>query len=126
MRNTYWSKTSPQLPGPLLVVCQDDIVEVSLENRMTDSTRSNRDETELYTSIHFHGIRHVGIRDKVGDSFSINMMTIMVTMLMMTMTITMTMTMTIMMVMMMMHDDLSQKISDLSFGSTDNSGHLFF
>ena len=64
---------------------------------------SEREENE--------GGKRVSVVDSAGeilvipqarDSFSINMMTIMVTMLMMTMTITMTMTMTIMMVMMMM------------------------
>ena len=42
-----------QLPGPTLVVCQDDIVEVTLVNRIADST-----------TLHFHGIRQVGVMNK--------------------------------------------------------------
>lgn len=45
------------IPGPLLVVCQDDIVEVTLVNMLRNST-----------TVHFHGIRHVGVMNKTSGT----------------------------------------------------------
>ena len=43
-----------RLPGPLLVVCEDDTVVVVLDNQIKDDA----------TTLHFHGIREVGRTDQ--------------------------------------------------------------
>ena len=50
-----------QLPGPLLVVCEDDVVRVTLVNKIKDGPVSNSDGSPTFTTLHFHGIRQVGI-----------------------------------------------------------------
>ena len=53
MRNIF--TYNGKLPGPLLVVCEDDIVEVTLVNKLIIDP--NNEKTPKSTSIHFHGIR---------------------------------------------------------------------
>ena len=54
-----------KLPGPLLVVCEDDIVRVKLTNLITDGPVTNSDGSPNSTTLHFHGIRQLGLhKDK--------------------------------------------------------------
>ena len=53
-----------KLPGPLLVVCQDDIVIVKLINKIRDGPVTNADGSPNSTSLHFHGIRQVGVMNR--------------------------------------------------------------
>ena len=50
-----------QLPGPLLVVCEDDIVRVKLFNEIQDGPVTNSDGSPNSTTLHFHGIRELGL-----------------------------------------------------------------
>ena len=50
-----------QLPGPLLVVCQDDTVDVILDNQIKDGLEEGADGS---TTLHLHGIRQVGRTDQ--------------------------------------------------------------
>ena len=52
-----------QLPGPLLVVCEGDIVQVKLINEIVDGPITNSDGSPSSTTLHFHGIREVGRTD---------------------------------------------------------------
>merc|ERR1719320_2161245 len=47
------------LPGPLLVVCEGDNVEVTLVNNIVDGPVTNSDGSSNSTTLHFHGIRDV-------------------------------------------------------------------
>ena len=53
-----------QLPGPLLVVCEGDTVQVTLKNEIIDGPITNSDGSPFSTTLHFHGIREVGRRDQ--------------------------------------------------------------
>ena len=53
-----------QLPGPLLVVCEEDTVIVALENQIKDGPVTNADGSPNSTTLHFHGIREVGRTDQ--------------------------------------------------------------
>ena len=48
------------LPGPLIVVCEGDTVNVHLKNLIEDGPVTNADGSPDETTLHFHGIREVG------------------------------------------------------------------
>ena len=52
------------LPGPTLVVCEGDTVQVELINNIVDGPISNADGSTSTTTLHFHGIREVGRVDQ--------------------------------------------------------------
>ena len=49
-----------QIPGPLLVVCEGDTVNVTLDNQINDGPVTNSDGSPFSTTLHWHGIRQVG------------------------------------------------------------------
>ena len=48
------------LPGPMIVVCEGDTVNVHLVNQIKDGPVTNADGSPEETTLHFHGIRQVG------------------------------------------------------------------
>ena len=52
------------MPGPLIVVCEDDTVIVKLKNRIKNGPLSNADGSPDSTTLHFHGIRQVSVWKK--------------------------------------------------------------
>ncbi len=50
-----------QIPGPLLVVCEGDTVNVTLDNQIVDGPVTNSDGSPFSTTLHWHGIRQVGL-----------------------------------------------------------------
>merc|ERR1719430_885615 len=60
-RVRYVTTYNGKLPGPLLVVCQDDTVEVTLVNNIIHGPVTNSDGSPNTTTLHFHGIRNVGV-----------------------------------------------------------------
>ena len=58
-----------EFPGPLIVVCEGDTVNVALNNQIEDGPITNADGSPTETVLHFHGIRHVSRRSSATPPF---------------------------------------------------------
>ena len=65
-RNRSVLTYNDQLPGPVLVVCEDDIVVVILENQIKNGLEEGADGS---TTLHLHGVRQVGRTDQNEEVF---------------------------------------------------------